>query len=445
MMIHKAQQPLVLIETYGCQMNKCDSEIVASLLTKQGFGMTETLDLADTVIINTCAVRDHAEQRALGRIGVLADWKRQQPHRKLGVMGCMAKRLGDQLMSLKPYLDFVIGPEQLRLLPDILANDYPDPIVQVDETHPETYSDIEPVRQTPISGWVTIMRGCNNFCSYCIVPYTRGRERSRSELEILDEIRQMAEKGYIEVNLLGQNVNSYHDGEIDFPGLLTSISRIDGIKRVRFMTSHPKDLSDRLIDVMAKEDKVCNHIHLPLQAGSNAVLKAMNRKYTQADFYRLVEKTRTAIPGIAITTDIMVGFPGETETDFLETLKMVETIRFDDAFMYHFSPRPETKAAEMKDQLTQEEKLERLDLLIQCQRQIGKEIKFEMVGKLLDVLPESESKKNTDEWMGRTQTNHVVIFPKEQIKLGEIVPVQINECRGTTLRGVPAIEVMETV
>ena len=421
-------------------MNKCDSEIVATLLTSHGFQMTDTQDTADVVIINTCAVRDHAEQRALGRISVLADWKRQQPNRKLGVMGCMAKRMGDLLLDQKPFLDFIIGPDQLRKLPEILTDEFSRPAIDTTDDMEETYSDILPTRQTPLSGWVTIMRGCNNFCSYCIVPYTRGRERSRAEAEILHEIAEMAKQGYVEVNLLGQNVNSYHDGETDFPLLLDHVCEIEGIQRIRFMTSHPKDLSDRLIEVMARQKKICNHIHLALQAGSDRILKAMNRKYTQRDFRLLVEKTRQAIPGIALTTDIMVGFPGETEEDFLETLNLVRDIRFDDAFMYHFSPRPNTKAAEMKDQLTQEEKLQRLDRLIQCQRRIGKELKIKMVGTTVEVLPESVSKKSASEWMGRTDTNHVIIFPKTDSKPGEIIPVQIQECRGTTLRGVPVAQ-----
>ena len=431
----ETRKPAVFIQTYGCEMNKYDSEIVNGILTSEGFSLAGTIDNADIVLINTCSVRDHAEKRALCKIDVIARWKKTAPHRKLGVIGCMAQRFGENLLHQKPFLDFIVGPDEYRKLPDIMSNGQHNPSVQTRLCQNETYSGIPPVRQTGISGWVAIMRGCNNFCSYCIVPYTRGRERSRPALDILQEIKQMAEDGFREVTLLGQNVNSYTDGHADFPDLLERTSQIPGIFRIRFITSHPKDLSDKLLEVIASNEKICPHIHLPLQSGSNRILKLMNRGYSREDYLNLIEKARTFIPGVALTSDIMVGFPGETESDFLDTCDLVETIRFDDAFTYRYSPRQGTKAVEMTDHLSEKDKLDRLDWIIKLQRRITLEKKQEMIGHRVEVLPERRSKKSTGEWMGKTITNHVVVFPKKNVSIGQPVEVTIQECQGLTLRG----------
>lgn len=415
-------------------MNKSDSEIVAGLLSSRGYNHAASMDDADIILINTCSVRANAEQRALGRASTLAGWKREGEHRKLGIIGCMAQRLGDQLLKKHPYLDLVVGPDAYRHLPDLLENGHKEN-VDVEFNRDEFYTGIEARRQTPVNAWVTIMRGCNNFCSYCIVPYTRGRERSRPADDIINEMITLSEQGYQEVTLLGQNVNSFHDGETGFAQLLRRAARESHIPRIRFMTSHPKDLSDALLDVMAAEESICKHIHLPLQAGADNVLKVMNRKYTQAHYLDLVDKIRQRMPLAGITTDIMTGFPGETEADFMETMKVVETVRYDDAFTYHFSPREGTQAANMDNQVDGKVRLERLNRLITLQRQITKEKKTDMVGRIVTVLPENPSKNNPDEWLGRTGSDHTVVFPKNGSHQGELVQVEIVKLEGSTLIG----------
>ncbi len=429
------KRPSVFIETYGCQMNKYDSEIVAGILREKGFLIKEKSEEADIIIINTCSVRKHAETRALGKINVLSQWKKSAPNRKLGVIGCMAQRMGKELISSKPFLDFVVGPDGYKKLPEIISNGQYGTSIYTHLDEKEVYSNITPFRESKISGWIAISRGCNNFCSYCIVPYTRGRERSRPAEEILREIETMVQQDFLEVTLLGQNVNSYNDGKNSFADLLKMTSEIDGILRIRFMTSHPKDLSDEILKVIASSKKICPHIHLPVQSGSDRILSLMNRKYTRGQYIQLVEKARSIIPEVAITTDVMVGFPGETESDFMETYHLMEEIQFDDAFTYRYSPRPGTKAAEMKDNLSEKERLERLDKIIKLQRKITLQKKKEMIGKSVEVLPEYPSKKSSEEWMGRTPSNYVVVFPKNNIPLGQPVEVLIEECNGSTLRG----------
>ncbi|MBN2416568.1 tRNA (N6-isopentenyl adenosine(37)-C2)-methylthiotransferase MiaB [bacterium] len=434
----KNRQPLVFIETYGCQMNKCDSELVQGLLGEHGYGAADSIESADIVLVNTCSVRNHAEKRALGRISSLASWKRARPDRKLGIIGCMAQRLGPELLEMKPFLDLVAGPDNYRDLPGLLAS--ADAACSAELDHRELYDRIPARRQASFQAWVTIIRGCNNFCSYCIVPHTRGRERSRSLGSILEEIRGLAGRGVIEITLLGQNVNSYRSGDVRFPDLLQRAADIPGIERVRFMTSHPKDLSRELLEVIAAHPAVCEHIHLPLQAGSDRILAAMNRRYTQAHYLGLVETIRETIPDVALTTDVIVGFPGESETDFRETVGMVERIRFDDAFTYYFSPRSGTSAAGMPGQVDDAVKLERLNRLIALQRRISREKHADLVGRTLDVIPERDSKHSSREWMGRSRGNHVVIFPKSGFSAGETVAVRIEDGTGTSLRGVPVLE-----
>ena len=429
----------VYIETYGCQMNKSDSEVIAGLLNGEGYRLVESQGKADIILINTCSVRDHAEQRVLGRIDGLAHWKRGAPRRRLGVIGCMAQRMGMDLLSNKPFIDFIVGPDEYRKLPHLLANGLDEARSHTQIHEGETYSDIHRYRPSGMSGWVTITRGCNNFCSYCIVPFTRGRERSSPALEIQNEISEMANHGIREITLLGQNVNSYNDGNTRFSDLLLMCVKIPQILRIRFMTSHPKDLTDDIVEVIAAEGKICSHIHLPVQSGSNRILSLMNRGYTREHYLNLIGKARNRIPGVAITSDILVGFPGETQEDFMATVDLMKEVRFDEAFTYRYSPRQETKAAQLDDHLTEETRLERLDEVIQLQRRITLEKKREMIGKHFEVLPEASSKQSSEEWMGRTSTNHVVVFPKNGFSLGQPVFVRIEGCRGSTLRGITEI------
>jgi tRNA-2-methylthio-N6-dimethylallyladenosine synthase len=425
----------VFIETYGCQMNKNDSELIRGILRNSGYRLSEDWETADIILINTCSVRDHAEQRVLGRIGVLAGWKKREPERRLGVLGCMAQRLGHELLELRPFLDFIVGPDEYRKLPELLSQRERLPVVYTELREEELYSGVTLCRETGVTGWVTISRGCGNFCSYCIVPYTRGPERSRSAGEIYNEIEEMVAQGFCEITLLGQNVNSYRDGDVDFPALLSEVSRISGLLRIRFMTSHPKDLSDRLLDAMAAEPKICPHIHLPVQSGSTKVLERMNRKYTREQYLDLVSRAKMRIPDVSLTTDVMVGFPGETEEDFLESLRLMEEVRFAEAFTYHYSPRAGTAAASMPDSVPDSVKLRRLGQLIELQRGISLEEKKDMIGKTVEVLPEKPSRRSSAEWMGKTPGGHVVVFKKGTTDAGRPVAVRIDALSGTTLRG----------
>jgi tRNA-2-methylthio-N6-dimethylallyladenosine synthase len=429
------RKPSIFIETYGCQMNKNDSELIRGILQDADFRLTGEWTSADIVLLNTCSVREHAEQRVLGRIGVLAGWKRQSPGRRIGVLGCMAQRLGGEWAKLKPCVDFVVGPDGYRTLPELLSGTGGKPVVAADFRPGELYSGVRPVREPGATGWVTISRGCDNFCSYCIVPYARGPERSRPSGEILREIGEMTGLGFREVTLLGQNVNSYADGSIDFPGLLESVSRIPGLLRVRFMTSHPKDLSDRLLGVMASGGPICPHIHLPVQSGSDRVLEMMNRGYTAGRYLERVRKARERMPSVSLTTDVMVGYPGESETDFQDTMKLVEEVRFDEAYTYAYSPRSGTAAAGHPGTVPEDEKFRRLGELIDLQRSISVSIRRAMVGTTVEVFPEKPSARSDDEWMGRTPGGHVVVFGRDGAQAGHPARVLLESCSGATLRG----------
>ena len=426
-------RPSVFIETYGCQMNQYDTQLVKGILSGDGCRLAADPEDADVVLINTCSVRDHAEQRVMGRIGALAAWKRKSAGRRIGVIGCMAQRLGEDILRRKPFVDFVIGPDGYRKLPEWIGRPDKGTITALDAE--ETYQGLFPERDASVSAPVAIMRGCDNACSYCIVPFTRGRERSRNLSGILDEIEALVQSGVKEAVLLGQNVNSYRSGAYDFPDLLRAVSRVEGLLRIRFMTSHPKDLSDRLIEVMATEPKVCPHIHLPVQSGSDRVLGLMNRGYTAAGYLRLIDKARRTITGLGLSTDVMVGFPSETEAEFRETYDLVESVRYDEAYTYHFSPREGTPAAGMPGQIQDDEKLDRLDRLIKLQRRITLEAKRALVGGVEEVIPESPNRHAEDEWMGRTPANHIVVFPKNGAVAGRPVMVTIASCRRATLRG----------
>jgi tRNA-2-methylthio-N6-dimethylallyladenosine synthase len=425
----------VFIETFGCQMNKNDSELIRGILLESGFVFSDDWESSDIILINTCSVRDHAERRVFGRIDALAGWKKKSPHRRIGVLGCMARRLGGELAALKPQIDWIVGPDGYRRLPEMLADPVHCPEIHAETRPDELYSGIPPVRESGVSGWVTISRGCGNFCSYCIVPYTRGAERCRPAADILREIEEMAGSGFREVTLLGQNVNSYADGETDFAALLERVSRIPELLRIRFMTSHPKDLSDRLLETMASESRICPHIHLPVQSGSSRILGMMNRGYTRERVLERVAKARERIRGVSITTDLMVGFPGETERDFQDTMDLVAGIRFQEAYTYAYSPRKGTAAADLPGSLPEDEKRRRLGALIGLQRGILIEIKRGLIGSTVEVLPEKPSSRSAEEWMGKTPGGHVVVFRKDGIRAGFPVRVLIESCSGATLRG----------
>lgn len=418
-------------------MNVSDSELVASILQDAGYLQADSIDSTDILIFNTCSVREHAEQRVLGRISNEIARKQLKPGLLIGVMGCMAQRLGQKLLTMNRRVDFVIGVDNYRFLPNIIK-DVSDKqrqtnLSKLSET--ELYDEIMPVRKEKHNAFITIMRGCDNFCSYCIVPYVRGRERSRPAESIISEVTAAAEKGFKEITLLGQNVNSYNYQGISFPQLLIKANKVEGIMRIRFVTSHPKDLTDSLITAMAECDKVCEHIHLPLQSGDNDILRKMNRRYTVEQYLSKIANLRRKIPGIAITTDLMTGFPGETEKQFLNTVKALETIRFDFAYMFKYSVRSGTKAAKFSDDIEETVKLARLEQIIKLQNKITFEKYLNKVGGIEEVLVEKTSKKSSSELAGKTRDFKIVVFPSTKDLIGKAVKTKIISAAGWTLRG----------
>ncbi len=425
------------IRTYGCQMNVADSELVAGILSDAGYQKTNIIDDADIIIFNSCTVRQHAEDRVLGRITAEAKRKKQNPDMLIGLIGCVAQRKGEELLEEIKSLDFVVGTDQYRQLPKIISKCmFRKKHLFADiQNNIENYENIYPVRNKGVNAFVTIMRGCDNFCSYCIVPYVRGRERSRDHKEILLEIKNAGNEDFKDVTLLGQNVNSYDDGEYTFPELLKEASQISTIERLRFVTSHPKDISDKVIEVIAKEPKLCEHLHLPMQSGSNSILKKMNRKYTSEKYLSIIHKLRDAIPNIAITTDVMVGFPVETEEDFLQTYNLMKQIRFDYAFTFKYSPREGTAAASYAKQIPEKTRLERLQKLIELQEQITFEKYQEQIGRTVQVYVEHTSKKSDKELSGRTRDNKIAVFPGDKKLIGTFVDIEIIDATGWTLKG----------
>ncbi len=426
------------IETYGCQMNVADSELVSGLLHREGYREAENLESAEVIFVNTCAIRDHAEAKAHSRLGHFQRLKKARPELLIGVLGCMAQNLKDELLENKPYVDVILGPDSYRQLPDILKNrtkTQDDHMVDTKLSRFEVYDGLFPSRKEGINAWVSIMRGCDKFCTFCIVPFTRGRERSRSMDSIEKEVREAITSGFVEVTLLGQNVNSYrHDGN-DFSDLLQRIARVPGLQRIRYTSPHPQDITVDLLKTMAEHDTICNSIHFPLQAGSNRILKRMNRTYTREHFVDMAEQIRKILPGVGISTDIIVGFPGETDEEFQETLDVMEKIKFDSAFTFKYSPRPYTKAVEFTDPVPEDIKQERLERLIKLQKRHTLERNREDVGKVERVLVEKESKRSADQWVGRTDSNKWVIFDKGFARVKEMVTVRVTEARGISLKG----------
>lgn len=428
----------LFIETYGCQMNVADSEVVASVMQTVGYDLTEDINEADCVLVNTCSVRDNAEQRVLGR---LADLQALRRVRKviIGVIGCMAERTRESLFA--NGADLVVGPDAYLNLPQLVAQaEMGEKAMDTDLSTTETYADVVPVRvgHSRISGYVSIMRGCNNFCSYCIVPYTRGRERSRDPKSIMKELDDMDAKGFKEAVLLGQNVNSfnYADGSVRFPQLLAMCAEAHPDMRFRFTSSHPKDMTDETLEIIAAHDNICNHIHLPLQSGSSRVLKLMNRKYTREWYMGRVEAIRRIIPDCGLSTDVFCGFCGETEDDHKDTLSLMEWARFDSAFMFQYSERPGTYASRnMKDDVAPDVKGRRLKEIIDLQSRLSAESNSRDEGKVFDVLVESRSRKSASDLMGRNGQNKAVVFPAGGHRVGDVVKVKILRSTPATLIG----------
>lgn len=433
----------IYIETYGCQMNVGDSEVIFSILGKEGYERTESMDDADVILANTCSVRDNAEQRIWGRIEVFHKQKEKRSGVVVGIVGCMAERLKDKLLDTYK-VDLVAGPDSYRTLPTLLRDIAPDkPQINVMLSHEETYADIVPVRtdRNGVSAFISIMRGCNNVCSYCVVPYTRGAERSRDPQTIVDEARDVFSKGYKEVTLLGQNVDSYNwkpaEGKgCDFPELLEMVARISPELRVRFATNHPKDISDELIETMARYDNICNHIHLPVQSGSDRLLEKMRRRYTAEWYLERVAMIREVLPGCGITTDVIAGFCSETEEDHQQTLELFRKVGFDYAYMFYYSERPGTLAARhYPDDVPLDVKTRRLNEIIALQSELSLKSNQNDIGKTFRVLVEGPSKKNPEELCGRSGSNKMCVFPGKGHKAGDYVDVKVLSCTSATLIG----------
>ena len=431
------------IETYGCQMNFSDSEIVGTIMIKNGCLMTDDINSADIILINTCSIRENAENRIFNRLNEINSLKHRKPDLVVGILGCMAERMKEELIEKAPMVDIIVGPDNYRNIPSFVDNIREgQKSVQTQLSDEETYEDIEPVRidSNGVTAFLSIMRGCENYCSYCVVPYTRGKERSRNPKTILAEAQHLFNSGYREVTLLGQNVNSYHwkndDVEVNFSKLLASVAEIDDKLRVRFATSHPKDLSDELLVTMQKYHNICKYIHLPLQAGSSNTLKRMNRKYTREWYLNRIDAIRRHIPECAIGTDIIAGFCGETEEDFKETLEVMKIVGYDYAYMFKYSERPGTLAARHYDNDVPEDvKSRRLTEIINLQQTLSLESNKKDVGKTFEVLVEGFSKRNKSEWYGRNSQNKVIIFASDDAKPGDYVDVTVDDCTAATLIG----------
>lgn len=431
----------LFIETYGCQMNVADSEVVASIMQSDGFELTDTITGADAILVNTCSIRDNAEQKVISRLQYFQSLKRKKHGLIVGVIGCMAERVQEELIR-DHGVDFVAGPDAYLDLPNLVgAVEKGEKAINIELSTTETYREVLPARiGKAISGFVSIMRGCNNFCSYCIVPYTRGRERSRDMESILNEVKDLDARGYKEVTLLGQNVNSYKfekDGQtIGFPELLEQVALAVPNMRIRFTTSHPKDMSDATLEMIAKYPNLCKFIHLPVQSGSNAVLKAMNRKYTREWYLERIAAIRRILPEATIGTDIFCGFHNESEENHQETLSLMREVGFDAAFMFKYSERPGTFAAKnLPDNISEEEKVRRLNEIIALQMELSHESNKRDVGKTFEVLVEGYSKRSRDHFCGRTSQNKMVVFPKSGRKIGDFVQVTITKATAATLLG----------
>lgn len=429
----------LFVETYGCQMNVGDSEIVVSLMQREGYVYTDRIEQADVILINTCSIRDNAEQRIWGRLNELKRYRKARPGLIVGILGCMAERLREQLLEGPWGVDVVAGPDAYRDLPRLVREaEAGGKGVNVLLSTEETYAEIAPVRldRNGVSAFVAIMRGCNNFCSYCVVPYTRGRERSRDAATIVAEAQSLFDNGYREVTLLGQNVNSYRAGEVDFPELLRRVASISPLLRVRFATSHPKDMSDRLLETMASMPNICRAIHLPAQSGATSMLERMNRKYTREWYLDRIAAIRRYMPDCAITTDLIAGFSGETEEEHAATLSLMREVGYSWAFMFKYSERPGTFAQRnLPDDVPDEVKSRRLQEIIALQNDLSLESNRRDMGREFEVLVENESKRNSGQLSGRTSQNKVVVFDRGNHRIGDYVRVRVTGCTSATLLG----------
>ncbi|MBE7041104.1 MAG: tRNA (N6-isopentenyl adenosine(37)-C2)-methylthiotransferase MiaB [Ruminococcaceae bacterium] len=435
--------PKALVITYGCQQNENDSERIRGMLKQMGYDFTEEKEEADLILYNTCAVREGAEQRVLGNVGALVHEKRRRPNLLIGICGCMMQQehMAKTIKQKYKHVSFVFGTHTLHKFPQILwtALNEEKTVISVEDSEGVIAEDVPVYREGSPKAWVSVMYGCNNFCTYCIVPYVRGRERSRQPENVLAEVRELVQKGVTEITLLGQNVNAYGKDlpeDIDFADLLSQINQVEGLKRIRFMTSHPKDMSQKLIDTMAACHKVMPQLHLPFQAGSDRILKEMNRRYTQTQYLDLVARVKKAMPGISMTTDIIVGFPNETKEDFEETIKVLEAVRFDSVFSFIYSKRQGTPAAIMEDSISNEEKHANFDRLLEVQNRISREINDSCFGKTFELLVEGESKTDENMLTGRTPEGKIVNFPKEDgISVGDYIHVTVTKTNTWSLLG----------
>ena len=437
----------VYIETYGCQMNVSDSELMAGILTESGHQPVRHLADADVVLVNTCAIRENAETKVINRLKQLSHQKRRQPELIIGVCGCMAQHLRDRLLDAAPYVDLVMGPDAYRDLPialDSLARDVEaavsptdrDPFVGLRLDRSEDYADVAPIRKDGIRAWLTIQRGCDKMCTFCIVPFVRGRERSLPLKTLVKDVEQLVDQGFKEVVLLGQTVNSYHDAGADFGDLLYAVGEVNGLERVRFTSPHPADATDQMMDAMSDSSTICKHLHLPLQSGSTEVLERMRRTYTAEAYRTLVAKLRERMPDIALTTDVIVGFSGETDEEFMETYQMMSEIRYDSAFMFKYSEREGTLAHKaLPDDVPEGVKGERLEQIIGLQERISAEINGAAVGETVAVLVEGESRRDTENYHGKTDGFKTAVFPKASSTIGEIVDVRVHSTTAHTLIG----------
>ncbi|MDD5087850.1 MAG: tRNA (N6-isopentenyl adenosine(37)-C2)-methylthiotransferase MiaB [bacterium] len=431
--------PSVYIRTYGCQMNVSDSQTIESLLADAGYRFADSLDEADVALINTCAVREHAETRALGQLADLSRLKKTKPHAVIGILGCVAQARKREILDAMPFVDLVVGPDAYRKLPALLEERMISPpgspgLLETVLLREELYDDIVPRHRGGVTAFVTVMRGCDKFCSFCIVPRTRGRERSRPLPSILREVEALVSQGVRDVMLLGQNVDSYRWEGRTFADCLSEVAGIDGLARVRYMTSHPSDISERLLDVMAGNPKICPYLHLPIQAGSDRVLELMNRPYTRAQYLKLVEAARVRLPQIALSTDIIVGFPSETEEDFRQTLDVVREVEYDTAFTFKYSVRPGTKAERLEDDVPEAAKVERLERLIAIQQEISRRRNLAQVGRQTEILIEHEAPKDAGMWTGRTPDYRPAVISKNGERIGDLLPVRLTELVGFTFR-----------
>jgi tRNA-2-methylthio-N6-dimethylallyladenosine synthase len=431
----------VYIETYGCQMNVSDTEVVGSLIASGGHELASEPESADVVLVNTCSIREHAEQRVFGRLGEFKRMKERNPELIVGVLGCMAERLRERISSenangVGQIVDLIVGPDEYRKVPELLTKAWHgERGIAVRLSRVETYDDVMPLRTDGVSAWISVMRGCDKFCTFCVVPFTRGRERSRSLVSIVSEVRYLAERGFKEVTLLGQNVNSYSDEGHDFPDLLEAVASVDPAIRVRFTTSHPRDMSLKLINTIAAHRNICKYIHLPFQSGSDRILDLMNRTYDSSHYLGLIESIRSAIHDVSLSTDIIVGFPTETEDDHHRTLELLDRVQFDGAFTFKYSAREHTPAFAMEDSVADEIKTRRINEIISKQQQISSARNSLLHGKQLEVLVEGTSRKSELELQGRTDGNKTVIFRHPVARRGEYVHVTVRRSNSATLFG----------